>query len=652
MAGNRPIASVSRKVLAVAGVAIAGGLAWYFFFRDESPSPPEPPPAVADSPPPDPRLVFPTPFRNVKPDVRYVGDAKCTPCHDDICKSYHAHPMGRSADRVGERALVERFDAAAHNPSTVGPYELLVEWSEGKMRHRVRARGPDGRLLPEYVTTADIAIGSGTRGRSYLTVDKGAVWQTPISWFGPEARWDLSPGFDLGGNGGRREVHADCLYCHVNQVQPVAQSVNRYHDPFPLGQAAIGCERCHGPGELHVAERTAGPSADRVDTSIVNPKHLSAELRAGICAQCHLQGEERVARRGRELSEYRPGLALEQFLTTFVRHPDLADLHKSVGQFEQMHQSQCFIQSGGSLGCTSCHDPHAKPAAADKDRFYASRCLTCHTQSARDCSETMARRREKSDSCIECHMPRPSSSNIAHTSITDHQVPRTPNPPSGPRGLNAGAVPIVPFPIGPHGPPSAELDRDLGIAMARVLSHIPAGEVQARNVIANMSASRLTTSVSAWPNDVPAWIALCRAHEMRNDISGMLEAATAAAALAPESEETQGKLAWAAASAGQLDTALAAADATVRMNPTSVEPYLLRAWVHIFRREWPRAEADCRAALAIHALHPRAHLLLGVCRHRLDDPRGGRKEADLAASLATRPEQRETLLKLYAAQTK
>jgi hypothetical protein len=340
------------------------------------------------------------------------------------------------------------------------------------------------------------------------------------------------------------------------------------------------------------------------------------------------------------------------FLTTFVRQPDVADLHKVVGQFEQMHQSQCFIQTGGALGCASCHDPHAKPAEADKDRHYADRCLNCHTRTARDCSETAAKRRAKSDSCIECHMPRPASSNIAHTSITDHQIPRTPNASSRPRGPSPGATPIFPFPIGPHVPSALEQERDLGIAMARVISHIPAGETEVRRLIASMAASRLTQSVSAWPNDVPAWIALCRAHETRNDNRGLLEAATTAAGLAPDSEEAQGKLAWAAASAGELDTALAAADATVRMNPTAAEPYLLRAWVYLFRKDWPRAEADCRAALRIHPLHPRAHLLLGVCRHRRGDPAGGRKEADLAAALATKPEQRTALLDLYSAQTK
>ncbi len=41
----------------------------------------------------DPRLTFDTPFRNVKPEVKYVGDAACAECHSAIDESYHRHPM-------------------------------------------------------------------------------------------------------------------------------------------------------------------------------------------------------------------------------------------------------------------------------------------------------------------------------------------------------------------------------------------------------------------------------------------------------------------------------------------------------------------------------------------------------------------------------
>ncbi|MFN7731805.1 MAG: hypothetical protein ACK5OB_07880, partial [Pirellula sp.] len=52
---------------------------------------------TASAPVADPRLDFDSPFRNIRPHVQYVGDAKCADCHLAISDTYHAHPMGRSA---------------------------------------------------------------------------------------------------------------------------------------------------------------------------------------------------------------------------------------------------------------------------------------------------------------------------------------------------------------------------------------------------------------------------------------------------------------------------------------------------------------------------------------------------------------------------
>src|SRR5437588_10502966 len=45
---------------------------------------------------PDPRRTYVGPYRNIDPDIGYVGDAKCAGCHEEIARSYATHPMGRS----------------------------------------------------------------------------------------------------------------------------------------------------------------------------------------------------------------------------------------------------------------------------------------------------------------------------------------------------------------------------------------------------------------------------------------------------------------------------------------------------------------------------------------------------------------------------
>ena len=74
------------------------------------------PPLVPDPPTPDPRLTFPTSFRNVHPDVQYVGDANCARCHLTIDKAYHAHPMGRSAATIAKADQIERSRPGIEKP--------------------------------------------------------------------------------------------------------------------------------------------------------------------------------------------------------------------------------------------------------------------------------------------------------------------------------------------------------------------------------------------------------------------------------------------------------------------------------------------------------------------------------------------------------
>lgn len=97
-----PLDCPVRAPLAVFALALAAGFAaWYLVAPRTPPRPQADEVDVPDPPPPDPRLTFPTAFRNVKPEVKYLGDTSCAGCHLRIDTTYHAHPMGRSAAFVG-----------------------------------------------------------------------------------------------------------------------------------------------------------------------------------------------------------------------------------------------------------------------------------------------------------------------------------------------------------------------------------------------------------------------------------------------------------------------------------------------------------------------------------------------------------------------
>jgi hypothetical protein len=599
---------------------------WYYYLDATSDRVPDEETWTPDPPTPDPRLVFDTPFRNVKPDVKYVGDDACARCHLAIAKSYHSHPMGRSAADVLHSEPIERYGESGKTVFPSGVFDLEVERSAEAVWHRVRLREKTPEAVAEFALPAHVAIGSGTRGRSYLTVEDGAVWQTPVSWFGPDQRWDLSPGFRLG-KSGRREILPACLYCHVDQVNPVPGAVNRYREPVFGKQLAIGCERCHGPGELHVAERSGAKILEGVDTSIVNPRHLTPALQSAICEQCHLQGEERVDRRGRDIFEYRPALPFEQFVSVHVIHPAAAKEYKSVGQFEQMEQSRCFT-----------------------DAHYRQRCLTCHEPNA--CVAPAEERRTKNDSCIACHMPRAASANIMHASVTNHRVPRTPDAKREHDAFPVGTPPLVRFRAGPLSPSVEERERDLGIALARFAKKRPARELILPGELRSLATERLLSSLERWPGDAEAWIALASSRTDRAAARERLRAAKAAVSLAPNSETALAALTEAAVAAREFDLAIAAATNWIDLNPTGFDPIISRGFVNLERRDWDRAHADALAALRRHPLHPVAHLYLAICYHNKGDAAAGFRQAQTAARLASDPGEQQYLLEWYRRATR
>ena len=100
--------------------------------------------------------------------MKYVGDAACEACHQQIARTYRQHPMGRSAEWVRGSA----FDhaAGARASFAANGFALKVTRDGDRVRHSF---APEGG--PEHAPHADLAIGSGARGRSYLSVERGAV---------------------------------------------------------------------------------------------------------------------------------------------------------------------------------------------------------------------------------------------------------------------------------------------------------------------------------------------------------------------------------------------------------------------------------------------------------------------------------------------
>ena len=278
-----------------------------------------------------------SPWENARPGVKYMGDAACTRCHADITETFGRHPMGRSLAPIARAPAVDgpRLDGTV--TFEAGSSQFTIERRGSREIHREAELDTQGRVLAQVEADVKFALGSGSRGVSYLVEHDGRLFQSPISWYSMKNRWDVAPGYHEHNFHFDRPVQNSCLFCHANRVEPVERSVNHYKEPiFVLGEA-IGCERCHGPGELHTRGQKL---VDGRDMTIVNPRHLTPSLRASVCEQCHLLGDQRVARLGHDEFDYRPGLPLIAFYAVYGRAEENGV--KAVGHVQQMKVSKCF----------------------------------------------------------------------------------------------------------------------------------------------------------------------------------------------------------------------------------------------------------------------------------------------------------------------
>jgi hypothetical protein len=394
---------IAAGVGVLALIAVAAAVAAFSYWRK--------PGVVAD-----PFALAPLPsssFLNTKPNAVYVGSRACRSCHAGEHHSFHGTGMGRSMAEVDlER---EPPDAAFDHAVSKRRYE--VRRKDGRLWHRelLLAGQSEEVVLAEY--PVKYVIGSGRHSLTYAVEVDGFLVESPVTWYASRKAWGMSPGYDdVRQPGFQRGVGEDCLICHAGQAEAIDQSWHRMRVTEP----AIGCERCHGPGSLHVAlrkDREREPPGP-IDYTIVNPARLSRELGEAVCQQCHLRPTAMILARGRKLADFRPGLPLQHFKQPYMLVGDAA--MTVVGHVEQMHLSRCY-QGSNTLTCVTCHNPHAEPKPEARIAYYNSKCVDCHQPQKCTVSAEVRAKQSPHNDCVHCHMPR-SPTEIPHLAFTHHRV--------------------------------------------------------------------------------------------------------------------------------------------------------------------------------------------------------------------------------------
>ena len=376
-----------------------------------------------------------SPFLNLNDSVGYVGIETCRGCHSDKHSTFTHTGMGQSFGLATREKSAARFQQKAVYDAKRNFY-YWPYWESDSLRIlEFRLQGRD--TVYKRIETIRYIIGSGQHTNSHFWVDGNTLYQAPLTYYTQEGKWDLPPGYETHNTRFQRKIDLECMSCHNAMPHVKKGSVNAF-DRLPMG---IDCERCHGPGELHVAQKKAGILVDtrkQADYSIVNPRRLPWSLQVDICQRCHLQGNN-VLKPGKNFDDFRPGMKLSDVFEVYMPRYENSDYFVMAGHAERLAMSACFIKSnqgieteaynpGTHLTCINCHNPHVSVKQTRLDSFN-QQCQQCHQagssrSSLHRCLLSPAEQKRNPKGCVSCHMPASDTRDIPHVTVHDHRIQR------------------------------------------------------------------------------------------------------------------------------------------------------------------------------------------------------------------------------------
>lgn len=313
--------------------------------------------------------------------AHFVGSESCKGCH---AETYKGWKQTRMANVV--------LDPKMHPEAVLGDF-VRVE--------PLRGFGLD-----------QVAFVYGSRWKQrYFTKRGEDYYPLPAQWDVKKAKWlpyHVEAGTDwwvpfYGPSNMDRPTGPTCDGCH---------SVNYDVETKQVTEWNVGCEKCHGPGSLHVAHPTR--------ENIVNPETLDSVRGNDTCIQCHSQGQPQsnpISGRyydwpvgylpGQRLAEVWKLEELKPGVTNFLQYAD-ETAHKNRMQGNDFVQSNMYHRT---LRCFDCHQVHSNEPSLLPVQGNAL-CLSCHTKTNPSglhgtvSEHTHHAEGSAGSQCVACHMPK------------------------------------------------------------------------------------------------------------------------------------------------------------------------------------------------------------------------------------------------------
>ena len=496
-----------------------------------------------------------------------------------------------------------------------------VSAGDGLLRHTEIRLDESGNEIAADTRIISHVLGSGDRGQTFLTLQGSRLYQTAVAYRRHRDGWGMAAGFEaLASYDMARPVTAPCLFCHANRPLAVEGTLNEYRDGVLEG-LAIGCERCHGPGALHVQERRTLPATpDGIDSSILNPRRLPRERRIEVCYQCHLQGASRVVKAGKQPGDYLPGMRLSEVFAIFHARGEAGDL-KVVSHVERLRESRCWQASDGAIECFTCHDPHRTPRGRDAARIFRDACMTCHEKAGCTLDPAARSREGDGEDCVRCHMPKVPPSDAPHTLFTDHRIARRPAPPATAPPVR-GPVDLVNFLEGDQGQP-----RDLALA------YLIYGNTEGDASSVARGAAMLAPIAREHPEDLAAGRMMASWYDATGKDEEAMRALAILVARAPLASEYRVLLGRHLRSDGKIEEALALLREAVTEDPEYAPARLTLGDLLAALGRMQEAEAQHTEALRLDPVMGAAHARLGDHAARRGDMKSAKASWTRALAL-------------------
>jgi predicted CXXCH cytochrome family protein len=335
----------------------------------------------------------PTPIQQ---SATYVGSAACRDCHQPTYERWKKTRMANVVTDPHVRPDVIIPDLSKPDPVVTFKRDdiALVYGSKWKQRYFTKVGDDYFPLGAQWDVTNKV-------WRAYLV-------QPNTDWWVP---------FYPGGND-KRPTGPLCDGCHSVNYDIKTKKVTEWN---------VGCEKCHGPGSLHVRNPTAA--------NIINPAKLDYVRANDTCIQCHSQGQPlKNPIEGRYYDwpvGFHMGLDLKDFWqleehkfgeTNFTHFPD-GTAHKNRMQGNDFVQSVMYNRG---ITCFSCHDVHGTENNADLIKPVSNLCLTCHRPNSPTGphaptieAHTHHAAGSPGNECVSCHMPK-IEQEMANVNVRSH----------------------------------------------------------------------------------------------------------------------------------------------------------------------------------------------------------------------------------------